>query len=340
MPATLADIRTKVRRLTRTPSTALMSDALVDQYINDFYIYDFPEHLRLFSQETTLTWYTNPNQDIYPTDTSIPNTNPLYDFQNRYVTTDRPIYIAGYESVFTQSRTEFYRLFPMIRALENVATGDGVNNVFSGKLTNVPILPGGSEGFVVFSSIDTDDLGIVVVDEKIVETNESGFLVNQATGETIGAINYLTGEWNITFNLANPIPANGKNLVAQYYPYVANRPNALLYYDNQFIVRPVPDKVYQINMQVYLTPTEMVNSTDTPFLNQWWQYLAYGAAKKIFEDRSDIESVQKILPEFEKQEMLVQRRTIVQRGTQRAATIYSSLEGIGYQWGNYYPGSY
>ena len=41
-PSTLADIRSKVRRITARPSALQITDAEIDNYINTFYIYDFP----------------------------------------------------------------------------------------------------------------------------------------------------------------------------------------------------------------------------------------------------------------------------------------------------------
>src|ERR1700682_1382899 len=114
MPApdsTLQAIENKVRRLTRSPSTAQLTVADLENYINTFVVYDFPEHLRTFQLRTTFSFYTNPYQDVYRTDKasygdpvanpSIVN-NPLYNFQNNYLTVHPPIYIAGYQSFFTQ----------------------------------------------------------------------------------------------------------------------------------------------------------------------------------------------------------------------------------------------
>src|SRR5580765_2325949 len=92
--STLAAIQQKVRRLTRSPSLQQLSDADLNQYINTFILYDFPEHLRLFSLRTTLTFYTQPFIDVYETNTIDP-TNPLYNFKNKYLTVHPTIYVAG-----------------------------------------------------------------------------------------------------------------------------------------------------------------------------------------------------------------------------------------------------
>ena len=76
-------------------------------------------------------------------------------------------------------------------------------------------------------------------------------------------------------------------------------------------------------MEVYKRPDELLDTAQSPELSEWWQYIAYGCAKKVFEDRMDPESVQTIMPEFKKQEALINRRTIVQQTEQRTATIYT-----------------
>ena len=79
---TLQAIETKVRRLTRSPSTAQLTQADLDNYINTFVVYDFPEHLRLFSLRTILTFYTQPFIDTYKTNTTV-TTDALFNFKNK-----------------------------------------------------------------------------------------------------------------------------------------------------------------------------------------------------------------------------------------------------------------
>ncbi len=87
-------------------------------------------------------------------------------------------------------------------------------------------------------------------------------------------------------------------------------------------------------MEVYKRPTELLESNQNPELNEWWQYIAYGTAKKIFEDRMDLESVQMILPEYKKQEALILRRTIVQQTSQRTSTIYEQESNTSSAYGS------
>ena len=357
--STLQTIRTKVRRLTRTPSTAQLSDIDLDQYINTFVVYDFPEHLRTFNLRTTYTFYTNPFQDEYPTDEdSFANvtTNPLYNFQNRFISVHDPVYIAGYQSLFTQSRQQFFGIYPIVNSIANIGvTGNGITQTFTGVVNSQQsIVPSGLvqaicllQNHVLFSSVGTNGQGLALVDVPLTDPVTGNKLPegnlftpnNLPIGPIFGVdptntINYITGVFTITFQAP---PAAGVPINSQTVPQITALPQSLLYYDNKFVVRPVPDQPYAINFEAYIRPTALLAANQNPQLEEWWQYVSYGAAKKIFEDRMDVDSVQMIMPEFKKQEALCLRRTIVQYTNERVATIYTEQTGGpnagGWGWG-------
>lgn len=314
---TLDDIRTKVRRLTRTPSEAQLSTADLDDYINTFVLYDFPEQLRLFNLRQTVTFFCEPNVDTYEAgDGVLPA-----EFNNSNITIHPPVYIAGYEAWYSQDRTQFFAAYPMLNTIFQEASGDGVTTAFAGTLSSTPVLA----NQVLFSSIDTNNDGLVLSDDG------SGVLAGDGTG----TINYVTGAYTLNFSAA---PASGQAVNSQTVPYVAQRPLAMLFFQDQITLRPVPDQPYRINFEVYKQPTELLDDAQSPELKEWWQYIAYGAAKKVFEDRQDIDSVAAIMPEFKQQERLVLRRTLVQQSNQRSSTIYSeSYQGSGWGWfGNFF----
>ena len=70
MSATLQDIRLKVRRITKSPNSNQITDQQIDEYINNFYIYDFPEHLRLFQLREIYEFTLLPNIADYHTPVS------------------------------------------------------------------------------------------------------------------------------------------------------------------------------------------------------------------------------------------------------------------------------
>lgn len=345
MPGTLADIRTKVRRLTRSPSPAQISDNEILDYINTFIIYDFPEQLRLFSLRKTFSFYTNPGQDRYPTDVisfAGATTNPLYNFQNRYVTTHTPVYIAGYQALWSQSREQFYGMWPLTNSIQTIATGDGVSVVFSGIIPGTNGSAGGVsllQNNVLISSITAAGEGVSLVDVPVIDPVTGNATINgnlyspsalPSTPPTVilpnNTINYTTGAYTATFPTA---PGAQQDVTSQTVPLQLALPTALLYFDNTFFVRPVPDMPYKVEIEVNALPTALLDSNDEPNLQQWWQYIAYGAAKKIFEDRTDTDSVALLMPEFKTQERLVLRTTLVQQTKERTATIYSSQTGLG-----------
>lgn len=349
--STLSGIQQKVRRLTRSPSTAQLTDDDLNNYINTFIVYDFPEHLRMFNLRTTFTFICNPYQDVYYTDTASyagNTTNQLYNFQNKYLTIHPPIYIAGYQSFYTQSREQFFGIYPNVNSIASIGpTGDGVTDSFTGVINTSQALVGPGitqnysilQGQVLFSSVATNGQGVSLIDVPVVDT-ATGFNTNignlydpqslptspPTTVLSHNNINYVTGAFTITFSTP---PAAGQIINSQTVPVGLTLPQAMCYYDNKFILRPVPDQPYRINFEAYVRPTQFLDTNSYPQLEEWWQYIAYGAAKKIFEDRMDMESVALILPEYRKQETLCLRRTIVQYTNERVATIYTEQTQFG-----------
>jgi len=302
---TLENIRTKVRRLTASPSSVQLTDAVIDGNVNTFYLHDMPQYLRLFSLKDTYTFYTSPNVDVYDL-----NDNPSFtDTTPRaYYSVEPPVYIAGYESFYTQAKDEFYRLYPYINSEQSIP-GTNVAGAYAITITDVPVITGA----VIVSATDAGDNRLIAIDDGV-----GGF-----TGDiTSGAINYITGAiTNLTFTGIIPVT---EDITVQYVPYTASRPSNVLFFNNQFILRPIPDKTYRVDITAYVYPTALLNAGDSPEAQFLWQLLALGASRKILEDRGDSDSLQTVMTMFNEQMILCQRRTIEQNRSVRAATIYSS----------------
>lgn len=330
----LNSIRQKVRKITGRPSSAQITDAELDSYINTFYLNDLPEHLRLESLRVNWEFTTKPNIAVYDFPTS------------SYLTNMPPVYIAGYQSYMTQSRENFFRVNPQLNLLqESMATGDGTN-AYTGTLNQTPIMPGfkpnppGAYSDSTVEDIPANQLKWnVLISAKGTPDPTSGIapditLVDDGQGNLFdtsdtstdpavrrGTVNYITGAVDIT-NFANPVPS-GNAINAQYIPYVASRPQSVVFFEDQFILYPVPDQAYTVSFEVYKYPTALASSTQDPQLKEWWQLLAYGAADKIFADNANFEDLAKYRPLLQEQMNLVQRRTIVQQTSERSATIYT-----------------
>lgn len=356
--STLQAIQTKVRRLTRSPSEAQLTEADLQNYINTFVVYDFPEHLRTFNLRTTFTFVCNSYQDVYPTDIESfvgVTTNPLYDFQNRYLTVHPPFYIAGYQAFYTQNREGFYGIYPFTNSIASIGQiGNGITQTFTGRIpfSTPPVssgFPNASllENNVLFSSVDPNGQGLALQDKAITDTvtgnltifgnlyvpgTQPSTPITNADFDPNNNINYVTGEFTITFQAP---PGVGRTINSQTVQTLVSLPQAVCYYNNKFILRPVPDQPYEINFEAYKSPVYLMETTDEPALKEYWEFIAFGAAKKIFEDRMDMDSVQLIMPEFKQQMLLCLRRTLVQYSNERVATIYEQASQPGRGYGSF-----
>jgi len=299
---TLNNIRTKVRRITKSPSSNQITDAQIDDYVNTFYLYDFPEQLRLINLKETYSFITEPGIDIY-------------DFTpNTVISIEPPVYIGGYEIQLYQNREQYFYAYPEYQRNEVLTLGTAIAGAYNGTITATPV----KRGRVLLSTVDNAGNALSAQDD-----GAGSFTGDVVAGSTI---NYETGA--IAALTWSGIIANGEEIRVQYVNYQSSRPYAALFYNDQIQLSPVPDQAYEFKINAYVTPTALTNAADEPELREWWQLLALGACLKIFEDRLDMESYQKVQVLFEQQMSLVERRTLKQISINRAATIYST--NIGY----------
>ena len=303
--STLKQIRIKVRRITKSPSNSQVTDAQIDDYVNSFVLYDLPSSLKLSDLNTTLTFYTDKHVETYSTNT-VDATDPLYNFNNRFSVMHAPVYIEGTESLLVLTEQEARGIYPQTQCRLDIGTGNGVVADFVGTVDNIPI----KKGSVIFSSTNNLDVSLKAF------ADDDG----NVTGDAAGAIDYESGDYGIVFSSA---PKNGETIYLSYIPFTAGKPDTILYKDNEFKLMPIPDGIYKVEIQGFMRPTELLNDNAIPLLAEWWEYIAYGACRKIFQDRSDFESVNNISQEIERQEILVNRKTIVQNSEKRTYTIYS-----------------
>ena len=343
-PSTLQTIRNKVRRITGRPNDSSITDAQIDEYINTFYIYDFPEHLRLQNLRVNWQFLTQANISVYdfPTD--------------HFLTVMPPIFIAGYQSYMTQSRENFFRINPALNYLQqSVATGTGIATTYVIQLANGHILrgfkqnpPGAYASYasytvanpfpaanliwnVMLSGTDAAGNSVSLVDDGLGNLWDPSDLID-STSVARGTVNYITGAVTATFAINIGL---GNAINAQYVPYVATRPMSACFYQDQISVYPIPDQAYTISFECYKYPTALLQSTDSPQLAEWWQTLAYGAADKVFTDNGDMDNAAKYRPLLDEQMRLIQRRTLVQQSSERVSTIYAEQnQGQQYPFGN------
>lgn len=138
----LGDIITYVRRIIKSPSDAVISDNLIIDYINRFWIMDVDARMQLFDLKTKYQFMTTPGVDQY--------NMPLYDVQTEpgsqtigmypvYQGFTTPCYVNGVQVSFSTQKNDFFNIWP--NYVQNpiiVGQGDGGSTY----TLQVPLLPG------------------------------------------------------------------------------------------------------------------------------------------------------------------------------------------------------
>lgn len=139
---TLGDILTYIRRIIKAPSNAVITDNLLIDYINRFYLSDLDARIQLFDLKTKYQFMTTPGVDRY--------NMPLYSVQTEpgsqqigmfpvYQGFVGPAYVNGVPvRLQTQKELFFNNWSNLVQNLQVVATGDGTAGPYSFTL---PILP-------------------------------------------------------------------------------------------------------------------------------------------------------------------------------------------------------
>ncbi len=127
----LSDIITYVRRIIKSPSNTVITDNLIIDYINRFWMMDVDARIQLFDLKTKYQFQTKPGVDQY--------NMPLYDVQVEggqsvgiypvYQGFLGPAYVNGVPVAFQTQKSDFFNYFPnVIQQMSVVAVGDGGAN--------------------------------------------------------------------------------------------------------------------------------------------------------------------------------------------------------------------
>lgn len=255
----LAKIVSKVRNITGTPFTTQLTDAQIIDHINSYYKYTMPFELKEQINLQPYNFNTFANTDVYAVSGA---------FQ-----TDEPMaYANGFPLVFYQDRDIFFQDWPQQYTQDQVATSTGTAGPYTGTTQASPIIKG--------TYFITD--GTLVAFDK-----SDGILYQTIAGvdTAVGTLNYVTGAFTVTFSA---VSAAGTLIVDNYQAYQPARPQGVLFYNNQLTFRPIPDQVYQITLQGFITQIELSAAGDLPLQTEWGQLIAYGASLEIFADRGDL----------------------------------------------------
>ncbi len=276
----LTSIISKVRLTTGRPDASMMSDATIITYINNYYQYVLPKELKIFWGYTYYNFFTSTGNDVY-----IPP-NDITGFE----TFNPTVYADGFPMVWYLSPDVFYQDYPIQENKMVMATGDGSLNVPNFTIPAFPIIPGSlyiSTGIAAQTVYDTPAVPFTGIGSLIVP------LVTSA-----GSVNYFTGAVTGLTYISPNQPAVGANITESSQTYIPNRPQGILYFNNVFTVRPIPDNTYQIKMQGINVPKAFVLGSDIPFRADLGPLIAYGASLEIFADFNQTDQMQQIMPQY------------------------------------------
>jgi hypothetical protein len=138
----LQDVITYVRRIIKAPSNALITDALIIDYINRFWLLDVDARAQFFDFKTKYQFITTPGVDKY--------NMPLYTLQTQmgaqtiglfpvYQGMLPPAYINGIQVPVQTQKNQFFNIWPnIVQNVGQVATGNGTAGPYT---INFPLLP-------------------------------------------------------------------------------------------------------------------------------------------------------------------------------------------------------
>lgn len=322
--ALLEAIRIKTRRITQRLGEHHLSTRHLDQIINSA-LEDLHRDIRLLEMETYFNLHTLPTVGYYDL-RCIPvcRKNFKSTAMDSYDAFGSPATIdGGCELQWIQYVDEYKYICKSSSLIEKTFSADQSSGEFTvslGKTINPFSL------CIYYRSMSGED--VLIYD--IPNCKNRGNLCMQTfeEGDLEGCIYYSTGEIQCKPKYA--IDINQKILVRAEAATVG-MPSSIFKYGTRFFLYPIPDKVYHIQMKAMYRPILLLATGEFDhIIEEYWQYLAFSAAKKLFEEQHDINGLNDILPAWNEQHIYIKRRKSNQRNMQR----YSVRE-LFPQWGSW-----
>lgn len=142
----LSDIIIYIRRIIKSPSNAVITDNLIIDYINRFWIMDVDARLQLFDLKTKYQFQTAPgidqyNMPLYTVQSETPGspTSPDISIFPVYQGFFEPAYINGIQVPFQTQKTSFFNIWPnIVQQMFSIGVGDGTTTNFTFTLPVTP----------------------------------------------------------------------------------------------------------------------------------------------------------------------------------------------------------
>lgn len=364
----LSDAITKTRRLTASNNAFQVTDAYIVQQMHSFYSYDLPAKFRSLKLKDIYTFTTNVGQDVYPFNSELYITvnNPCYCAKRELKLFTDPWNFYGVNFNWQQIDNNFafgnetkgpYSgntiASPMIASINNdpgplITRSPGItggSNLYFPQSRVQSILISANAAYRNTQNVTDDGHGNLI---QIFDTS-TGNLPQQEYGfnyyrqyaaldPTIATatINYQTGA--ISGLYFNDIIPQGVPISIAYNPKTLAIPLSIMFFQNQFTLAPTPNAGYTIELTCYRQPIQALIAADlsgNPELSEWWEILAVGASKKIFENRLDTDGVMFIDKMLHERYDIIETRTYAQIGQQQIQTIYTDQLTQNYSQGGF-----
>jgi hypothetical protein len=133
----LADILTYIRRIIKSPSNNIITDNLLIDYVNRFWLMDVDARIQLFDLKTKYQFQTQPGVDQYNMplyNLQVEGSNPVssINYYPVYQGFLSPCYINGIQVPLQTQQTEFYNIWPNVtQQLPIIAVGNGTQGPYS-----------------------------------------------------------------------------------------------------------------------------------------------------------------------------------------------------------------
>lgn len=323
----LQQMENTVRRMTARYTEQQMNTSQIDSYINLAYTLHFPEQFKNLKLTKPYVFTTVPNVDTYDFIYEDTPTNPSTGLQSAAtpgnIQINPPAYCQGYLLRYYQDKTTFYNRWPKLSVNQQIGTGTGVSgDLYTGTIPSTPFLRAQldifgqvTEAAVIISSYDDSGFSFDISDIPSPGSNTGQLQGNLGT---VGAVNYLTGNYNFIATIPS-----GAAIYASVVPYQASRPTDVIFYNQQLTFRPVPMQVLQVEFQISQQPTQLIEARSAPELDEWYLFICCLAAELIYTDFPDPDGMAYLKPMLDQQRLIAQRRTLRQMCNQRVQTLFS-----------------
>lgn len=290
----LERIRIKVRRYVGRLSEERIEDEQLNYYIFEVMRYDLAEDLSFTKIKTTWDLITTPNIGVYDL-TKIQIPDPSGDDMVRVINLYEDFMpkaeLNGSCLSWKRDQCDFH--ISSRQCEKKTIKGTGTQGPYTFDL-NAPILQGST--YLYLNSRYNDP--IIYVDKPL--NRNLGTFSNTKAIETIDSyIYYVEGKAQITFKDA---VSEDSTISVLCKSYRAGKPSSIFFDGRVFYLNPIPDDIYVITIACYKNPIRLLLDNDSPEVDKWSDYIALGAAKRIFRESDNHDAKQRFAQDLREEQ--------------------------------------